>query len=301
MDRIIAAQVFVTIVEGGSLAEAARRLDMSRSMVTRYLNAMEDWAGTRLLHRSTRSQSLTAAGEEVLIHAREMEKLAHSIPAPEAGGDAPLKGRVRVSCAQSLATDVLAPVGHECQTRHPAVSVDLHSSNLPVNLVSEGIDIAVRITNDLDPNLIARKLGECRSVLCASPAYLARAGTPQTPADLEGHACLHYAHFGKGLWQFSRDDEQVSVAISGPASSNDHLVLLNLAQAGAGLTLQPRYAVHRLIARGHLTPLLRDYDPMPLGLHLLFKTRTQMGAAQRAMIDHLAASLRPFSKWEGAI
>ena len=153
--------------------------------------------------------------------------------------------------------------------RHPAVAVDLQVSSQAVNLVEERIDLALRITNQLDPNLIARRLATCHSVLCAAPAYLARHGTPQTPAELARHNCLTYAYFGRSLWQFERDGEPSGVPVSGNISANESTVLLEASVAGAGISLQPLYAAAPLLRAGRLVQLLPQYRAEALGIHAL--------------------------------
>lgn len=159
MDRLEAAKVFVTIVERGSMVSAANALDMSRSMVTRYLSEMEEWSGARLLHRSTRSLSLTPAGEQVLDYCHRLLELANEVPAVSHASVAIPRGLLRISCSQFLAHQILAPVVRQYLASYPQASVNIHVSSQTVDLVAERIDLAIRITNELDPNLIARRLG----------------------------------------------------------------------------------------------------------------------------------------------
>jgi DNA-binding transcriptional LysR family regulator len=185
---------------------AAEALDMSRAMVTRYLAEMEEWAGARLLHRSTRRLSLTDAGDITLARCRRMLEVADDM-AVAAGDDADTpQGLLRITCSQSLAQAELAGAVGEFLKRYPRTSVDLQMNNRAVNLIEERIDLALRVTNTLEPNLIARQLGHCDSVVCAAPSYLKERGTPQRPQDLAGHNCLTYTYFGKSLWQFTSDD-----------------------------------------------------------------------------------------------
>ncbi|WP_145577817.1 LysR family transcriptional regulator, partial [Yersinia alsatica] len=172
MDRITAAEVFVAIVERGSMIAAADALEMSRAMVTRYLAQMEQWAGARLLHRTTRKLSLTHAGEATLERCRRMLEFAQDMDLVEGQEDEELRGLLRISCSQSLGQSALAIAVTEYLRRYPQVAVDLQMNNRTVNLVEERIDLALRITNDLDPNLIARPLATCHSVVCAAPSYL---------------------------------------------------------------------------------------------------------------------------------
>ena len=142
-----------------------------------------------------------------------------------------------------------------------------------MNLVEERIDLAIRITNELDPNLIARPLGHCDSVVCASPAYLAAHGAPASVQDLAPHNCLTYSYFGKSLWQFERGGERVAVPVSGNLSANESQVLLAAAIEGAGIAMQPAYSARGPIAQGRLVALLPDFVPQGLGVYGVYASR----------------------------
>lgn len=288
MDRITAAEVFIRIVDRGSLAAAAGSLGMSRAMVTRYLAEMEQWAGARLLHRTTRRLSLTYAGEQTLARCRQLLAVAEDVSEVLNTGAAPVQGLVRLACAQSLAQEVLAPAVVHFLRQHPLAGIDLHIDSRAVNLVEERIDLAVRITNNLDPNLIARQLGDCPSVVCAAPDYLAGRGTPLRPEDLAEHNCLTYSWFGSSLWTFTNtEDEPLSVPVTGNLSANESQVLLAAAVQGGGITQQPFYAVSNLLSNGQLVALLPGYQPMRMGIHAVFQSRRQMTPVLRALIDFL--------------
>ncbi|MDM0105927.1 LysR family transcriptional regulator [Variovorax sp. J22R24] len=301
MDRITAAEVFVCIAERASMTSAAEALDMSRAMVTRYLAQMEQWAGARLLHRTTRRLSLTEAGEETLARCRRMLEVAGDM-AVTIGGEADVpRGLLRVACAQSLAQDVLAPAVAEYLRRHPLAAIDLHIDSRPVNLVEERIDLAIRITNDLDPNLIARPLGHCASVVCASPAYLQAHGTPRSVHDLATHNCLTYSYFGKSLWQFDREGERIAVPVSGTLSANESQVLLAAAIEGAGIAMQPAYSAGAPIADGRLVALLPGVVPLGLGVYGLYGSRRQMPASLRVLLDFLVERFADARHWPDGV
>ncbi|MDR3434406.1 MAG: LysR family transcriptional regulator [Rouxiella aceris] len=287
MDRLTAAQVFVTIVERGSMIAAADSLNMSRAMVSRYLAEMEHWAGARLLHRTTRKLGLTGEGEKTLLRCRELLALSEDIRVETPTADAELSGLLRLSCSQSLAQVALGVAMAEFLQRYPKVAVDLQISNRTVNLVEERIDLALRITSVLDPNLIARTLTRCESILCAAPAYLARHSRPRRLADLAIHNCLTYTYFGKSLWHFTQGQEKFSIPVNGNLSANESQVLLSAALEAVGITLQPRYAVADYIARGQLVRLLPEYYPQPMGIYGIYTTRRQMPPALRLLIDFL--------------
>lgn len=290
MDRLIAAEVFVQIAERGSMAAAADALDMSRAMVTRYLAQMEQWAGARLLHRTTRRLSLSHAGEQALAHCRQLLQVAAELPQVSGGERTadPVRGLLRLACAQSLAQEVLAPAAAAFLQRHPLAAIDLRVDARAVKLVEERVDLAVRISNQLEPGLVARRLADCASVVCAAPAYLARHGTPQHPQDLARHQCLSYSYFGRSVWEF-RDVQGrgVSVPVAGALSANETQVLLAAAVHGVGVSLQPAYAAAGPLASGRLQALLPGWQPQALGVHALYQPQRRVAPVLRALLDFL--------------
>lgn len=299
MDRLTALQVFVTVVEQGSLSRAAERLDMSRAMVSRYLGALEAWMGVRLLHRTTRRLSLTGPGEEALLRARGMLALGEDMEQLVARGDDAPKGQLRITCSYSLADAFLMAATQAYLTRWPGTAIDILLVDRTVNLVEERIDLAIRITNDLDPNLVARRLGCCRSVVCASPAYLEAHGTPQRVQDLALHNCLTYSYFGKSLWQFNGPEGPESVPVSGNLSVNISNLLLKSTLLGGGISLQPLCSVAQHIERGELVPLLTGHEPCQLGVFGVYATRKQMSPLLRSFLDFLVEKMAVDPLWQG--
>ncbi|MGO4745780.1 LysR family transcriptional regulator [Serratia quinivorans] len=301
MDRITAAEVFITIVDRGSMIAAAETLEMSRAMVTRYLAQMEQWAGARLLHRTTRKLSLTDAGERTLERCRQMLALAGEIDLVEGEQSDELRGLLRITCSQSLGQTALVGAVAQYLKRHPQVAVDLQMNNRTVNLVEERIDLALRITNELDPNLIARPLSSCASVVCASPAYLAAHGTPRHPQDLALHNCLTYSYFGKSLWHFDLQGVKSAVAVSGNLSANESLVLMAGTVKGTGISMQPYYSAAPLLASGELIELMPDYRPQSMGIYGIYTSRRQMPATLRTMLDFLVEWFANDVEWQATL
>lgn len=297
MDRITAAEVFITIVDRGSMIAAAETLEMSRAMVTRYLAQMEQWAGARLLHRTTRKLSLTDAGERTLERCRQMLVLAGEIDLVEGEQSDELRGLLRITCSQSLGQTALVGAVAQYLKRHPQVAVDLQMNNRTVNLVEERIDLALRITNELDPNLIARPLSSCASVVCASPAYLVAYGTPRHPRDLALHNCLTYSYFGKSLWHFDHQGVKSAVAVSGNLSANESVVLMAGTAQGAGISMQPYYSAAPLLASGDLIELMPEYRPQSMGIYGIYTSRRQMPATLRTMLDFLVEWFASDASW----
>lgn len=303
MDRLMAMQVFVTVVDGGSLSAAAEQLDLSRPVVSRYVAELEDWVGARLLHRTTRRLSLTPAGNELLPRCRQMleysEDMRHVLDAP----DETPRGLLRITTSTSFAQTQLIQAVVEYGRRYPGVAVDLLALDRTVNLVEERIDLAIRMTNRLEPNLIARPLGVCHSVICATPDYLARHGMPRKVEDLALHNCLTHSYVGRSLWQFepkkkkarmgkgvaaAKKTQTQSVAVGGTISANEVTVLLQAVLAGVGIGHMPAYTVAPLVASGQLVQLLPEYEPLQLGIYGVYASRKHMPATLRTMLDFLA-------------
>ena len=304
MDRLMAMQVFVAVVDGGSLSAAAGQLDLSRPVVSRYVAELEDWVGARLLHRTTRRLSLTPAGNEILPRCRQMlefsDDMRHALDTP----DETPRGLLRITASTSFAQTQLIQAVVDYGRRYPGVAVDLLALDRTVNLVEERIDLAIRMTNRLEPNLIARPLGVCHSVICATPDYLARHGMPRKVEDLALHNCLTHSYVGRSLWQFDPKKKKAragkgaaaakmktqtqSVAVGGTISANEVTVLLQAVLAGVGIGHMPAYAVAPLVASGRLVQLLPDFEPLQLGMYGVYASRKHMPATLRTMLDFLA-------------
>ncbi|WP_437613287.1 LysR family transcriptional regulator [Erwinia sp. V71] len=291
MDRVMASVVFNRICELGSLSAAARSLAISRPMVSRYLDEMEKWAGARLIHRSSRRLTITPAGEKILQKTRQLAQLSDDIEG-QSTRTTP-SGTLRIACAHFTASYILGPVLPSFLARYPALRIEVEINNQPVSLVGERIDLAIRITNDPEPGAIAFRLGECRSVLCASPDYLATHGVPQTLADLTSHNCLHYSRFASQNWSFyTRDNDVVTVAVNGNFSAGISSLLCDMAMAGAGLAMVPESEARAGIDSGRLLRVLPQYEPQRLGIYGLYMSREHQHSALRLLLDavqmHLA-------------
>ena len=290
MDRVIAAQVYNRICELGSLSAAARALGISRPMVSRYLEQMEKWAGARLVNRSTRKLTLTAAGEKVLQKTRTLSQISQEIE-DQSVKDLP-SGTLRVACAHFTAMQIIAPVLPDLLQRYPQLRIELDVNNHPVSLVGERIDVAIRITDNPEPGMIARRLGECRSVLCASPHYLASRGVPEQLEDLSRHNCLHYSFFAGQSWRFlTPEGESVTTAVSGNLSASISSLLMEAAINHCGIAMLPEREADAALRQGSLVPVLGAFTPKPIGIFGIYQSRDYQPAAQRVFLDALANHL----------
>jgi DNA-binding transcriptional LysR family regulator len=299
MDRMTAMTVFVEVAERGSLTAAAEALEMSRAMATRYLAELEDWLGARLFHRTTRRINLTSAGEQALERCRRLLELGEDLQAAVGeSADAPPHGQLRITCSTSFGQSQLATAVADYVARFPGVRIDMLMVDRTVNLIEERIDLAIRITHELDPSLIARRLSVCRSLLCATPAYLAARGTPQKPEDLLRHNCLTHHFVGKSLWQLRRHGRDVAVAVGGSITANEASVLLQAVRADAGIAMLPTYQLAPLIHSGELVAVLPDYEVPPMGIYAVYASRRQMPILVRSFLDFLSERFGEAPDWE---
>ncbi|AZE88181.1 LysR family transcriptional regulator [Pseudomonas orientalis] len=291
-------RVFVTVVDLGSQSAAADHLDLSRPVVSRYLAELEDWVGARLLHRTTRKLSLTAAGSETLPRCRQLLELCGDMQAAVSEPDEAPRGLLRLSVSTSFGQAQLGAAIAEYVKRYPLVTVDLQMLDRTVNLVDERIDLAIRTSNDLDPNLIARRLTVCRSVVCATPAYLREHPAPQKVEDLARHNCLTHSYFGKSLWHFEERGEHVSVAVHGTITANEAGTLLRITLADAGVAMLPSYEAGELIRSGKLVRLLPDAQPRQMNIYAVYASRKHMPSALRSLLDFLVQRFPEEPEWD---
>lgn len=287
MDRLVATRVFVTVVEKGSLTSAAEHLDMSTAMVSRYLAATEEWLGARLLHRTTRRLSLTEAGQAALAGCRQLLELAEDVKHQAGEVTRVPSGTLRITSSPSFAEAQLAPALVEFQRRHPQVDFSLVTADRSTDLAAERIDLAVRITNTLEPGLIARQLAACRSVLCASPAYLRTHGEPRTVQALQSHHCITHAIVGAAQFRFRRRGQLIELPVNERLSTNDTGTLRRVVIEGGGIGILPTYVVGEDLKRGRLVRVLPAVEPETLGIHAIYLSRQHQPLALRLLVDFL--------------
>jgi DNA-binding transcriptional LysR family regulator len=291
MDRLQAVTAFTRVVESGSFARAAERLDVSVSSVSRLVSDLEAHLDARLLNRTTRRLSLTESGRA--FYERCIQLLADLEEAEESAsaGTARPRGTLRITCGTTFGIRHLAPAIAEFVVRHPQMRFDVELSDRAVDLVDEGFDAALRIGKIGSQQLVGRKIGETHLVCCASPAYLERHGVPQKPEDLVTHACLSYEYSPqKNVWPF-RDASGTdrSVRIDGPVHANNGRFLVAMAVAGVAITVEPDFIVGPEVRAGRLVPLLRGFEAAPANMYVAYPSRRHLSAKVRAFADFLAA------------
>jgi len=290
MDRFQAIAAFTKVVEAGSFARAAERLDLSVSAVSRQVAELEAHLDARLLNRTTRRLSLTEAGQvfhercvELLADLEEAEQSAHA-------GTAQPRGTLRLTCAVTFGERYLAPAMAEFVARYPELRFDVELSDRVVDLVDEGFDAAVRIGQIGSQNLVGRKVGATRLVCCAAPSYLKRRGEPKKPEDLSAHTCLAYAYSPmRNVWAFrDRQGRERTVRIGGPMHANSGRFLIALAVEGVGIAFEPDFIVGPDVREGRLIPLLPAFDVQPGNIYVVYPSRRHLSAKVRAFSDFAA-------------
>lgn len=300
MHRFQDLQAFVAVVEAGSFTAAAGRLDIAKSAVSRRVSALEERLGVQLLRRTTRRLNLTETGRSFYERsARILADLdeAESAVAQEHGE---LRGTLKVALPLSFGTRHMGTPIAEFSRRHPRVEFVLDLNDRRIDLLEEGMDVAVRIGRLADSTLIARRLFDARTVVCASPAYLEEHGAPATPEDLPRHRCLVYANLpDPSRWVCTdnagvRHEVQVDVAMT--ASSGDFLC--NAAAEGLGLVLQPTFIAGEGIGRGDLVPVLTEYEWPVTPAYAVYPPTRHLSYRVREFINFLAERFAGVPYWD---
>ncbi len=263
LDKLGALTLFAKAVETGSFSEAGRQSGLAPSSVSRRIVELEAWVGAVLFHRTTRKLNLTEVGRSfyertrgILLDLEEAKVMAAQLE------DHP-SGLIRLTIPASMERHLTAAMG-EFQARWPGVRFALTFTDRVVDLVGEGYDLAVRMGRLEDSTLRARKIGEARRYLCASPRFLVRAGTPQRPEDLADHNCLIFrTHPGYNVWRFKSGGKTVDVRASGSFTANSGNALISAARDSMGLILAPEWLVGPYLANGELVEILPNHPPVP--------------------------------------
>lgn len=290
MNQLEAMKVFCAVVEAGGFAPAADRLGISTSAASRYVAQLESHLNARLLNRTTRRVSPTDSGYAYFERCTQL--LADLDEADEAvsGAARTPRGRLRVTAPIAFATMRLAPAFAAFLREYPEVTLDVNLSDSVADFIEEGLDMAIRIGRVGSENLVARRIGTARLFYCASPAYLARAGNPRTPAELADHDCVTYAYTPTGnQWQMINEaGETVSVRVRGPVHSNNGMLLAEMASEGAGVTAAPDFILEPHLQSGRLVRLFTDLEPRGLPIHVVYPTRRHLSAKVQALTNFLA-------------
>lgn len=294
IDIVAGMRVFTAVVDAGSFAGAADKLELSRGMATRYVAQLESHLGLRLLNRTTRKLSLTEAGSDYYARASQILAMVEEAERSAAKDASVPRGRLRVATTPILGYGHLDRLIADYLVRNPGVQVDLSLNDRVVDLVEEGFDLAVRLAPQVAPGLIARRLTRVPIVACAAPRYLKKQGTPQSPEDLASHNCLTQPYStAHGTWRLRRKGVERTVRVSGNFSSNNGQVLVNGAIEGLGVVLEPAFVVFEALEKKRLVRVLPQWEGDEFWLFAVYPNRQFLPSKVRSFIDFLAERFAP--------
>ncbi|TVO57115.1 LysR family transcriptional regulator [Denitromonas halophila] len=299
MSKVDGMLIFARVVEAKSFSEAARRMNATRSKLSKAVAALEASLGVRLLNRSTRRLSLTEIGAAYYAHCARIVQELEDADQTIGHLQAEPRGVLKISASVAFGTLHIAPALPDFLARYPALSVDMTINDRIVDLADEGYDVAVRIVPEPAPALVARRLAPIRRMVCATPAYFRQHGVPRTPEDLVGHNCLHYTHMGeRDMWHFSGPVGRIAVPVSGRLHINDDEALSQAVLGGLGVALLPTFIVGADLQAGRLQAVLSEYVPVERFAYAVYLPTRHLPAKVRVFIDFLLERFGPQPYWD---
>lgn len=298
MDRLTAIKAFMHVVETGSFTVASERMGLTRAAVSKYVSQLEHHLDGRLLHRTTRHVSLTEPGR---LYYERCVDILHNLEEADStvsGLSHQPRGTLRISVPTNFAALHLVPLVTRFMQNYPDLKVDMMCSDRYVDLVDEGYDLAIRVMDTVDSDMIARRLARCHHVIVAAPDYLAKHPAPKTPNDLKHHACLLYSHTTAGTWPLAKDGEDHSVKIKATFKSNNPDLLTAAVIAGMGITMLPTFMASDAIRQGEMEIVLEDYDALSINIYAVYASRRFLPAKIRVFIDYLKEHISDPPYWD---
>ena len=281
-------RAFVQVFDAGGFSAAARQHGRSKALLSKYVTDLEDYLGVRLMNRTTRKLSLTEAGEAYYREASALLQQLDDLDATITDQTAEPRGLLRVSAPRNFGEDTLAPAIFAYLAKYPKVTLDLRLEDRYVDLVDEGIDVALRISTMADSSLIARKIADMHIVIGGAPSLLRSYGALKHPDELRNLPCIVDTNLqGQANWRFIEDGKTVSVPVTGPVRVNSPLAARQAAVMGLGFAALPSYLADPKVASGELVPILTDFVPTGQTLQAVYPHRRHLAGKVRALIDHL--------------
>ncbi|MCD7060548.1 LysR family transcriptional regulator [Pelagibacterium xiamenense] len=283
-------RAFVQVYDAGGFSAAARIHGRSKALLSKYVTDLEEYLGVRLMNRTTRKLSLTEAGEAYYREVNQILSQLDDLDATISDQTAAPRGVLRVSAPRNFGEQMLVDPLFAFVAQHPDVTLDLRLEDRMVDLVDEGIDLALRISAMADSSLIARKIAETSVRICAAPSVIKAFGVPKSPEALRGLPCIVDTNMtGQANWRFIEDGRTVSIHVDGQVKVNSPVAVLIAAQKGLGFALLPSFLADSAIAEGTLVPVLQDYLPYRAFLQAVYPHRRHLSGKVRALIDFLVA------------
>jgi DNA-binding transcriptional LysR family regulator len=302
MDSLSDVAVFVQVVQSGSFTAAAERLQVSKSVVSKYVSRLENRLGARLLNRTTRRLSLTEVGRVFYERSRDGLNAIEEAELEVSRMQGAPTGTLRLNTPMSFGVLHVAPALPDFMRQFPEISVEVNLDDRMVDVIEEGFDISVRISELPDSSLVARRLATCRHAVVAAPSYLERHGSPTRAEDLTRHNVISYRYQESALnWHFKAPDgKPVSIPVSGNLQMNNSLALREAMLAGVGIARTPTFLVGEDIGRGRLVPILTDYEALEVSIFLVYPQRRHLSPKVRAFIEFMADRIQDPPYWDAA-
>ena len=289
MDKLSNMKAFAQVAQTKSFAEAAIKLGLATSVVSKRVKDLEEFLGAQLFHRTTRRVNLTDTGYSYLEYVRKFldeleeveENIRHKTQKPI--------GEIKLAAPLSFGVKYLGPALSDYLNKYQDVSIKTFLSDRQIDLVEEGYDLSIRIGQLKDSSLISKKLSTCRRVVCGSPAYFAKHGRPEKPKDLMGHNCMSYTNLSDGkAWPFIIEGKKIWKSTSGRFYSDNGDLLCEAAIDGCGITLLPTFIVGKAVNRGDLEIILEDYEEPDFNIYAIYQNRRHLSTKVRTLIDYLS-------------
>jgi len=288
MQDLARIRAFVQVFDAGGFSAAARQFGRSKALLSKYVTDLEDYLGVRLMNRTTRKLSLTEAGEAYYREVSQLLAQLDDLDATITDQTTEPRGLLRVSAPRNFGELTLAPAIFAFIAKHPTVSLDLRLEDRFVDLVDEGIDVALRISAMPDSSLIARKIADMPMMIVGAPALVERVGVPQTPEALRGLPCVLDTNMqGAANWRLCVEGKPVSIHVQGPIRINSPLAALQAATAGLGFAFLPAYLAEPQVEKGALVSVLAPYLTERPMLQAVYPHRRHLAGKVRGLIDHL--------------
>jgi len=302
MGQLEDMQIFIRVVDAGGISRAAEQLGLAKSAVSRKLVDLESRLGVHLLNRTTRTSSLTDAGRAFYERSIKIVDDVAELNTLTKASKTTLEGTINLAAPLSFGLSHLAPAIDLFIKQHPGLIININFSDRQVDMVEEGMDLAVRIAELKDSSLVARKLSPIRTLLCASPDYLQEHGTPTTLDALKQHRLLHYNLSNTSSWKLiDKQDEQHVFPFSAKIIANNGDFLRDMAVAGHGIIMMPTFIVWKAIADKKLIPVLPDYKPPQLNAYAIYPQKRYLSHRTKILIDFLAKRFGDNPYWDEAI
>ena len=300
MESLNDIAVFVQVVDEGSFTKAAERLQLSRSVISKYVTRLEERLSVRLLNRTTRRLSLTEAGRVFYDHSRRGLQDIEDAQLEISRLQEKPRGVLRINSPMSFGIMHIAPLLPEFQRQYPEISVDMNLDDRKVDVIEEGFDVSIRISEMPDSSLVARRIAPCKHAIVAAPAYLERHGTPRTPGDLRDHNVISFRYQASATdWHFlAPDNKPASVAVTGSVQMNNSLALREAVLGGVGIMRAPTFVVGDDIQQKRLVRLLPAYQPLEISIFLVYPQRRHLSPKVRAFVDFMASEISEPPYWD---